>query len=239
MAKSSARSNLEFNHANPSEASPLLPTEQPPLSRPVIYSMSRLLVEKRARSPAPPPSTPTGHSETDSPRYSGTLETYQSIPPSGPSAQCPPSSQTKLRLFKHFLTVSPNLILENSGSVARDHLASERTFLAYVRTSLAIASTGVALVQLFTISGLSTMSPSSNNIMRNSPQLQKYARPLGAVTVMVGLAVLVIGIFRYFSIQTALPKGKFPVARVTTAFIAVVLSALVVTVFSILVGVRR
>ncbi len=36
-----------------------------------------------------------------------------------------------------------SLILANSGSVARDHLASERTFLAYVRTSLAIASTGV------------------------------------------------------------------------------------------------
>lgn len=35
------------------------------------------------------------------------------------------------------------LSLENSGSVARDHLASERTFLAYARTSLTIASTGV------------------------------------------------------------------------------------------------
>ena len=30
-----------------------------------------------------------------------------------------------------------------TGSVARDHLASERTFLAYARTSLTIASTGV------------------------------------------------------------------------------------------------
>ena len=38
---------------------------------------------------------------------------------------------------------SPYLLLENSGSVARDHLASERTFLAYVRTSLASASAGV------------------------------------------------------------------------------------------------
>lgn len=38
---------------------------------------------------------------------------------------------------------NPCLTLENSGSVARDHLASERTFLAYARTSLAIAGTGV------------------------------------------------------------------------------------------------
>ena len=36
-----------------------------------------------------------------------------------------------------------SLRLENSGSVARDHLASERTFLAYLRTSLAISSCGV------------------------------------------------------------------------------------------------
>ena len=35
------------------------------------------------------------------------------------------------------------LLLQNSGSVARDHLASERTFLAYVRTSLTIANTGI------------------------------------------------------------------------------------------------
>jgi hypothetical protein len=39
--------------------------------------------------------------------------------------------------------LQPTLYLENSGSVARDHLASERTFLAYVRTSLLLATTGV------------------------------------------------------------------------------------------------
>ena len=41
------------------------------------------------------------------------------------------------------------LRLENSGCVARDHLASERTFLAYTRTSLAIASSGVGEFPLF------------------------------------------------------------------------------------------
>lgn len=39
--------------------------------------------------------------------------------------------------------IRPSLVLQNAGSVARDHLASERTFLAYVRTSLTLASTGV------------------------------------------------------------------------------------------------
>ena len=38
---------------------------------------------------------------------------------------------------------SITLTLENNGSVARDHLASERTFLAYVRTSLGCSTMGV------------------------------------------------------------------------------------------------
>lgn len=36
-----------------------------------------------------------------------------------------------------------SLRLQNCGSVARDHLALERTFLAYMRTSLTVASAGV------------------------------------------------------------------------------------------------
>lgn len=39
--------------------------------------------------------------------------------------------------------------LENKGSVARDHLALERTFLAWLRTSLAFASIGIAITQLY------------------------------------------------------------------------------------------
>jgi hypothetical protein len=36
-----------------------------------------------------------------------------------------------------------SLVMQNTGSVARDHLSAERTFLAYVRTSLSFASAGV------------------------------------------------------------------------------------------------
>lgn len=101
------------------------------------------------------------------------------------------------------LPFSVSLTLKNTGSVARDHLASERTFLAYVRTSLAFASAGVgtssrsfslcsiyefrtALVQLFRVS--------INTNSDESPSGQiAYARPLGATLIAFGMAVLAVG----------------------------------------------
>ncbi|KLO17343.1 hypothetical protein SCHPADRAFT_937199 [Schizopora paradoxa] len=122
-----------------------------------------------------------------------------------------------------------SLTLENSGSVARDHLASERTFLAYVRTSLAISSAGVALVQLFTIA-TARAGPAGQRI-------QQFARPLGAVTIFLGLVVLVIGAQRYFTTQHLLVAGRFPVARKTVIFLSALLACLVAVTFGILVAI--
>lgn len=43
---------------------------------------------------------------------------------------------------------------------------------------------------------------------------------------------------RYFAIQHALLKGKFPVARVAVCLLAFVLAINVVIIFSIFIGVR-
>jgi len=120
-----------------------------------------------------------------------------------------------------------SLTLENNGSVARDHLACERTFLAYMRTSLAIAASGVAIVQLFSAASASVPQGSTH-------RLEVYIRPLGASTIVVGLLVLVIGVTRYFTVQAALVKGYFPAARLVTGLIAMVLTALVTLTFGIL-----
>lgn len=113
---------------------------------------------------------------------------------------------TKLIPKNHTQTLTqrlnPSLTLENSGSVARDHLALERTFLAYMRTSLTIAGTGVgactlirhliklflnfysaALVQLFTISSGS------------NEQLRKFTHPLGATVIVIGMLTLLTGVY--------------------------------------------
>ncbi|SCZ88536.1 BZ3500_MvSof-1268-A1-R1_Chr10-2g02992 [Microbotryum saponariae] len=67
-------------------------------------------------------------------------------------------------------------MLENKGSVARDHLANERTFLAWLRTSLSLASIGIAITQLFRLAstsvptGTSTDTTGSSSIVSNSTQ---------------------------------------------------------------------
>ncbi|KAF9078763.1 hypothetical protein BDP27DRAFT_1252590 [Rhodocollybia butyracea] len=141
------------------------------------------------------------------------------------------SQQKSFRPRRILARYNPMLILENRGSVARDHLASERTFLAYVRTSLAIASTGVALVQLFTVS--------SSSGSKASALASKYARPLGSVSICLGIVVLLVGILRYFTVQHALIQGSFPVARLTIGSVSVILLAIIVAVFAALVAGHR
>ncbi|KAF8915372.1 hypothetical protein CPB85DRAFT_425512 [Mucidula mucida] len=123
-----------------------------------------------------------------------------------------------------------SLTLANNGSVARDHLASERTFLAYVRTSLALASVGVGLVQLFSLEGRDSggvISPTSN-------ALREHSRPLGASALIFGLLVLMIGVTRYFSVQQKLTYGLFPVARLFTVGMTACIAAMLAVMFGII-----
>ncbi|KAJ7496309.1 hypothetical protein B0H11DRAFT_2000555 [Mycena galericulata] len=126
-----------------------------------------------------------------------------------------------------------SLTLENAGSVARDHLASERTFLAYVRTSLTIASAGVALAQLLTIS-----DRLKTQILAPIKPFEMYARPLAAASIVLGFYVLVVGVSRYFAIQAALTQGLFPATRFRIGFIALALAGIVTVVFGLLIAER-
>jgi len=126
-----------------------------------------------------------------------------------PSSQSSPSSRTttsKSSPFTHHLTSSISLTLENSGSVARDHLASERTFLAYMRTSLALASAGVGMcaacslyhgrsftVALLGLVQLYTVATFAGHV-HSGRRLHVYIQPLGAAAIILGLLVLIIGL---------------------------------------------
>jgi uncharacterized membrane protein YidH (DUF202 family) len=99
------------------------------------------------------------------------------------------------RLKPGFTTRNIQLHLINDGNVARDHLASERTFLAYVRTSLGIAAAGVGMVKLYSASDrLSSVHPIALMQFLRRGNVSKYdAETLGATMMCLAVMVLLIG----------------------------------------------
>ncbi|EKD11836.1 uncharacterized protein L3040_008987 [Drepanopeziza brunnea f. sp. 'multigermtubi'] len=115
--------------------------------------------------------------------------------------------------------------LENKGSVARDHLALERTFLAWLRTSLAFASIGIAITQIFRLSTTSAPSGDSDPFRH----LRQTGKPLGATFLAISILMLFVGFHRYYESQHWIMQGKFPASRGSIALVAFISFALMST----------
>ncbi|BDD64287.1 hypothetical protein MPDQ_004330 [Monascus purpureus] len=149
-----------------------------------------------------------------------------------------------------------SLELENKGSVARDHLALERTFLAWLRTSLAFASIGIAVTQLFRLSSPVNSTPSADSTATLPPllfpalydvngmgylsdprRLRSIGKPLGATFIGIAILILFIGFHRYFEGQYWIIRGKFPASRGSVALIAFLAAALIITALVVILAV--
>jgi len=104
----------------------------------------------------------------------------------------------------------------------------ERTFLAWLRTSLAFASIGIAITQLFRLN-TSLTGPSDGT----NHTLQHLGRPLGTTFLAVSILILFLGYNRYLEGQHWVMKGKFPASRGTIMLVTFV--AFAVTVASLIV----
>ncbi|RUP51706.1 hypothetical protein BC936DRAFT_146396, partial [Jimgerdemannia flammicorona] len=116
--------------------------------------------------------------------------------------------------------MSFSLTLENKGSVARDHLSNERTFLAWIRTSLSLITCGIATTQLMELN-------------KANPKLSKG---LGGSFVFLGILFVLFGASRYLSSQTAMTKEKFPLGRTTFAFTTMSVMVVMVAVMMVTMG---
>ncbi|KAH7342766.1 hypothetical protein BKA65DRAFT_351825, partial [Rhexocercosporidium sp. MPI-PUGE-AT-0058] len=109
------------------------------------------------------------------------------------------------RLLK-YLTSAP---ISNTGSVARDHLANERTFLSWTRTGLGFVALGVALAKLDALEALSP--PLNLKLDPSSPSSQSHndMKIPSAALVGSGTGCLSYGTIRYFRSLKLLQKGLF------------------------------
>lgn len=132
----------------------------------------------------------------------------------------------------------------------------ERTFLAWLRTSLSFASIGIAITQLFrlntslekthqhhqspssstspssfTTTTTTSSSPDSDFNISLSPQahLRHLGKPLGATFIGISIVMLLIGFHRYFEAQHYVIRGKFPASRGSIVVVSVIAGALILS----------
>ncbi|KAK5087285.1 hypothetical protein LTR70_007003 [Exophiala xenobiotica] len=140
---------------------------------------------------------------------------------------------TLRHLFKFPRTPS----YSNTGSVARDHLASERTFLAWIRTGLGFVALGIAVErfsQLDLESLIDHLLPDHAKPSRQSrTEAEKETRErqdreqlLVGTLLGSGGGSIVYGVARYFSTMRTLEKGAFKPAYFGAAGLGIVVSGL-------------
>jgi uncharacterized membrane protein YidH (DUF202 family) len=100
------------------------------------------------------------------------------------------------RLLRYFRTTT----LPNTGSLARDLLASERTFLSWCRTGLGFIALGVALEK---VEAFAAISPTLLHLQDSRTKVA------AGILVASGSICVAHGTQRYFSTMDLLQEGKF------------------------------
>jgi uncharacterized membrane protein YidH (DUF202 family) len=108
--------------------------------------------------------------------------------------------------------------IANTGSIARDILATERTFLAWSRTGLGFVGAGSALAAAY---------------HREHAALAPSIMPASALLIGNGAYLLLFATRRYWLVIAALRRDKFPLHTVGTLFAVFVTSVNTVAALAI------
>lgn len=111
----------------------------------------------------------------------------------------------------------------------RDHLAVERTFLSYLRTSLALSMIGVTVAQLFRLNH----APTPSKIFG----FYVLGRPLACICQGAAIYVLLLGAFRTWRSQNAIVRGKALSGGFEMVFLGAGLAVIILMFFVLLIAV--
>jgi uncharacterized membrane protein YidH (DUF202 family) len=103
----------------------------------------------------------------------------------------------------------------------------ERTFLAWLRTSLSFASIGIAITQLFRLNTSLSSGSRHHQSMAPREHLRHLGKPLGATFIGIAIVMLFIGFHRYFEAQHYVIRGKFPASRGSIVLVSLIAGALI------------
>ncbi|KAH0382520.1 hypothetical protein KCU92_g6138, partial [Aureobasidium melanogenum] len=122
-------------------------------------------------------------------------------------------------------------VFKNTGSTARDHLASERTYLAWMRTGLGFLALGIG-VERFNQLDLAEILPTKHKKRFHDHQTHndKSDALVGAL-LGSGAGSIAYGTTRYFSNMRLLEQGLFKPAFHGAAFLAVGVAGLAGAVY--------
>lgn len=134
-------------------------------------------------------------------------------------------------MFSRFLWKTP--VYQNTGSTARDHLASERTFLAWIRTGLGFLALGIAIERFSQLDLRELLKPVREQQQQRTEaprepdpeevehRLEKEQSQVLVGTLMaLGSGSIVYGTSRYFSNLKLLERGLFKPAYHGSALLA-------------------
>lgn len=122
------------------------------------------------------------------------------------------------------------------------YIANERTFLAWLRTSLSLITVGVGkwmiwnadaddkLTMSIAITQLYHLSPEDTSGMDH----RRLGRTMGVLFVSFSLLFLYFGNARYFHAQHAMCNGFFPASRGTVLFASASILGMLVAIFVVL-----
>ncbi|KAJ5520957.1 hypothetical protein N7463_001410 [Penicillium fimorum] len=115
-----------------------------------------------------------------------------------------------------------NVTLTVPQKSSRDYFALERTFLAYIRTSVALAQQGVLIAQLFRLQAAEELADRLG--------FRRVGTPLSVACYCVGILVALVGAYRFWRQQNAIARGKIYAGGWELNSVGIILGCITLTV---------